>query len=155
MRDLRGHLTLAAFTLLIGVLFALGLGISGMTNPKRVLGFLDVAGNWDPSLMFVMGSALIVHMMAYRIRYRMQRPLAASDWSQIPKSGAIDLRLLAGATVFGVGWGLAGYCPGPAVVSLVTLRPAPILFVVSMLAGMLVVDRLRGRFKGQKGNSAK
>ena len=112
--------------LIAGTLFGAGLAIAQMTNPAKVIGFLDVTGNWDPSLAFVMGSALVVSAVAYRLR----RPTIAT-----PTAG-IDGRLLGGATLFGLGWGLAGFCPGPAIASLVTGSGDVALFVVSMIAGM-------------------
>jgi uncharacterized membrane protein YedE/YeeE len=112
--------------LIAGTLFGAGLAIAQMTNPAKVIGFLDVAGNWDPSLAFVMGSALLVSAVAYRLR---RTSLAT------PTAG-IDGRLIGGATLFGLGWGLAGFCPGPAIASLITGSGDVALFVVSMIAGM-------------------
>ena len=112
--------------LIAGTLFGAGLAIAQMTNPAKVIGFLDVAGDWDPSLAFVMGSALVVSAVAYRLR---GTPIGA------PTTG-IDGRLLGGATLFGLGWGLAGFCPGPAIASLITGSGDVALFVASMIAGM-------------------
>ena len=120
----------------VGFIFALGLGLSGMTQPGKVLGFLDVLGNWDPSLLFVMASALAVHMTAYRLIRRRASPLLASKF-EIPTSKVIDRKLALGAAIFGVGWGLAGYCPGPALVSVASGYEKPMVFVIAMAAGML------------------
>ncbi|WP_437613638.1 DUF6691 family protein [Sorangium sp. So ce834] len=135
-----------ALALLAGALFAVGLGVSGMTQPSRVVGFLDVAGGWDPSLAFVMAGAISVHLLAYRALRRQQRaasegaprfPLFA-DRLSLPTRTGVDARLLGGAALFGVGWGLAGYCPGPALVSLATGSGAVLAFVLAMAAGMAI-----------------
>lgn len=119
---------------LAGVLFGVGLLLSGMTRPERVLGFLDPFGGWDPTLAFVMGSGLAVYALAYRA-LRQRRP-----WfdvrSHIPTRRDIDLPLVAGAAIFGVGWGLAGLCPGPALVGAGSLSNGALAFVAAMLAGM-------------------
>lgn len=120
---------------LAGLLFALGLGISGMTLPSRVLGFLDVSGAWDPSLLFVMGTAIPVYALAHRLSLRARKPLLASAfpvWSRTQ----IDRSLLFGAVLFGIGWGISGICPGPALVNLGALAPGAALFVAAMLGGM-------------------
>lgn len=121
-----------------GLLFAIGLGIAGMTQPSRVLGFLDVVpygnpggGTWDPSLMFVMVGAIAVYMPAFWSARRVLAPRL-----HLPTRKDIDVRLVAGSAMFGVGWGLAGYCPGPALVSLATLTGPALLFGVAMFAGM-------------------
>jgi hypothetical protein len=121
-----------AIALLSGTLFGSGLAVSQMTNPAKVIGFLDVTGAFDPSLAFVMGTALLVSAVAHQIA---RRRLAGASPST-PASSAIDARLLTGAALFGVGWGLAGLCPGPAVAALVTGSADVALFVGSMLAGM-------------------
>lgn len=123
-----------------GFVFGLGLVISGMTDPSKVVGFLDITGAWDPSLAFVMGGAVGVHALLYRIIRPGPRPLLASAW-QIPSRHDIDLRLLGGAAIFGVGWGIGGYCPGPALVSVASLSAAPIVFVVAMSLGMALVPQ--------------
>ena len=121
--------------LVSGTLFGAGLTLSGMTNPARVRGFLDVFGAWDPTLAFVMGSAVLVMAVAWRIRSRMGTPIFAERFS-LPDRKDLDARLITGSILFGVGWGLAGLCPGPAVASL-ALSPLNVLpFVVAMLAGM-------------------
>ncbi len=118
-----------------GLVFAVGLGLAGMTRPAKVIAFLDVAGRWDASLGFVMVGAIAVHAALYRRIVRRPLPLAADRFS-IPPRTAVDARLVAGAALFGVGWGLAGYCPGPAIVSLASGAAAPAVFVVAMLGGM-------------------
>ena len=118
-----------------GVLFGLGLGVSGMTQPQKVIGFLDVFGSWDPSLAFVMVGAIGVHMIGFKLVTKRPSPLFAEKF-QIPTRRDLDKRLIMGSAIFGIGWGLAGYCPGPAITSLVTLSPAVFLFVATMGAGM-------------------
>ena len=123
--------------LVSGALFGAGLTIGGMTDPARVRGFLDLFGSWDPTLAFVMGGALIVMAVAWSFRERMSRPLFGERFS-LPDRGDLDARLIAGAALFGIGWGLAGLCPGPALASL-ALAPISVLpFVLAMLVGMAV-----------------
>jgi uncharacterized membrane protein YedE/YeeE len=118
-----------------GAVFAIGLGISGMTQPDKVRGFLDVTGAWDPSLAFVMAGAIAVHF-AFALRAkRALRPLFAESYSFSGKEH-VDTPLVVGAAIFGLGWGAAGFCPGPAIVSLVTLSPSSIAFVAAMIGGM-------------------
>src|SRR5262245_40835299 len=136
-------LALAAFA--AGLIFGLGLIVSGMANPAKVLGFLDLAGKWDPTLLLVMGGAVAVGMAGFFFAGRRDRSLLNAAM-QIPKSRQIDKRLILGSLVFGVGWGLAGFCPGPAVVALGTGQWKPLVFVVAMLAGMVafeLLERLR------------
>jgi uncharacterized membrane protein YedE/YeeE len=121
----------------VGLIFALGLGISGMTRPEKVIGFLDVFGNWDPSLMFVMGSSILIHLISYRIILKRQSPLLTSTWN-LPQNKNITSSLIAGSALFGMGWGLAGYCPGPSITSLATFQFQPLIFVLSMISGMLL-----------------
>jgi len=135
--------TLAA--LACGIIFGLGLAISGMMNPAKVIGFLDVAGNWDPTLAFVMGGALLVAVPAYRVILGRTRPVLARDFS-LPTKSRLDRPLVYGSALFGVGWGLVGFCPGPAVAAIVTGLPAVLGFVAAMLAGMA----LRALTSGQK-----
>ena len=123
----------AAF--LAGTLFGLGLTVSRMIDPAKVLGFLDIAGSWDPSLALVMAGALLVMAPAYRIARGRRRPLAAQAF-HIPERRDVDAQLILGAVVFGVGWGLVGLCPGPAVSGLALLRYEVGVFVLAMLAGM-------------------
>ena len=129
-----------------GLTFAMGLGISGMTQPAKVIAFLDVAGAWDPSLAFVMLGAIGVHLVFARRVQSVAAPRFAPSFS-LPLTTGIDRRLLLGAALFGIGWGIAGFCPGPAVVSVVTLAPTAIAFVAAMLVGMaayaLVFERAR------------
>ncbi|RAS08280.1 YeeE/YedE family protein [Ensifer adhaerens] len=120
-----------------GLLFGAGLVASDMINPARVRAFLDVAGNWDPSLAFVMGGALIPSTLAYIIRNRWQTPLF-DDQFHVPPRTKPDARLVAGAALFGAGWGLVGFCPGPAIAALTTGRWQAGLFVGAMLAGMII-----------------
>lgn len=121
--------------LVSGALFGLGLAVSGMANPAKVIGFLDVAGDWDPTLAFVMGGAVLVTLIAFRFVLRRQRPVLDEGFS-VPDRNDVDGRLLGGAALFGVGWGLSGFCPGPAVVALTTGLPAVFAFFASMIAGM-------------------
>jgi len=118
-----------------GLLFALGLGLGGMTDPARVQGFLDFTGAWDPTLAFVMGGALAVHAPLSWLIRRRSAPVLAPAFPSL-SSSQVDRRLLAGAALFGVGWGLAGYCPGPALASLASGTGLVLLFVVSMFGGM-------------------
>ncbi len=139
MSDIRTVLA----ALLAGALFGLGLAVSGMTDPQRILGFLDVAGAFDPTLLFVLGGAVGTTMLLFRFVLRRPAPLLAERF-RIPEPRGVDARLLAGAGVFGVGWGLAGYCPGPALVGLGVLSPEALWFVPAMLAGMALHRLLRG-----------
>jgi uncharacterized protein len=120
-----------------GALFGLGLAVSGMTNPAKVIGFLDFAGGWDPTLAFVMGGALLVTIPAFRLILGRQRPILAGDFA-LPTKTSLDARLLGGAALFGVGWGLSGFCPGPAVVALTTGLTPVFAFVAAMVAGMVL-----------------
>lgn len=121
----------------VGILFALGLGISGMTQPDKVIAFLDVTGDWDPALAFVMGGALLVYTLAFRLITRRERPILARQFL-IPTRRDINPPLLIGAALFGAGWGLGGFCPGPALASLVTGATPVLIFVGAMLGGMLL-----------------
>ncbi len=121
--------------LIAGLLFGLGLTVSGMINPAKVLGFLDVAGDWDPSLAFVMAAAIPVAAVGFAIARRHSAPLCAQAFSS-PTATHVDWRLAVGVVLFGVGWGLAGYCPGPALASLFLGNPRVMVFVAAMLAGM-------------------
>jgi uncharacterized membrane protein YedE/YeeE len=128
-----------------GLIFGIGLLVSGMAQPAKVLNFLDLAGRWDPSLLFVMIGALIVVSLGYAFARR-RRPLLA-DKTAAPSKTAIDRNLVTGAILFGVGWGLAGLCPGPALTDLATLHPGVLLFVAAMVAGMLLHDRVWNRMR--------
>jgi uncharacterized protein len=132
------------FSLLAGVVFGAGLTLSDMVNPARVLNFLDIAGNWDPTLIFVMAGGLAVTTLGYRLIFRRDAPVFGGRFN-LPTQPQIDLPLIGGAALFGVGWGLAGICPGPALADLVTLEPKVLLFVVAMLVGMIVANAWRTR----------
>lgn len=124
-----------------GALFALGLGISGMTQPAKVLGFLDVTGRWDPTLAFVMVGAVAVHFVLYRLIRKRRAPLFDSRFD-VPTRRDVDLRLVAGAALFGVGWGLSGQCPGPALTNLATGAWTALVFVAAMALGMILHRRV-------------
>lgn len=119
-----------------GAIFGLGLVISGMANPAKVLGFLDLAGNWDPTLAFVMSGAILVAFPAFQLAKRREKPLLAERWS-LPDRSDIDPRLLAGAALFGIGWGIAGFCPGPALAAIGIVPVEALIFVAAMVAGAL------------------
>jgi uncharacterized protein len=121
--------------LLVGLLFGFGLLLSGMANPAKVLNFLDIAGHWDPSLAFVMGGAVIVATIGYRLTFRRAKPIL-DDGFHLPASQLIDRKLILDAAIFGAGWGLVGFCPGPALVSLTLAAPATLAFVPAMLVGV-------------------
>lgn len=132
-----------------GLVFGLGLSLSGMLNPARVQAFLDIFGNWDPSLAFVLGGAVIVAFIGVRAAKRMDHPVL-DDRFHLPAHQKIDARLLIGSALFGLGWGLGGFCPGPAIASislaaLASSVPQVILFFVAMLVGMMLHDRVWGR----------
>ncbi|WP_413586938.1 DUF6691 family protein [Bdellovibrio sp. HCB274] len=123
--------------LVVGFLFAVGLGISGMTQPKKILDFLTFGAGWDPSLLFVMVAAVPVHMITYRLIRGRKTPLLDTQFF-LPKTKEITKPLMVGSVIFGLGWGLGGYCPGPGLVSLGTGSVTAIVFVFSMMSGMLV-----------------
>jgi uncharacterized membrane protein YedE/YeeE len=123
--------------LVSGALFGLGLAMSGMTDPRRVLGFLDVVGHFDPTLLFVLGGSVTTTLVLFRFVLRRPHPVFAEVF-HLPKRDAIDSRLLLGAGIFGIGWGLAGYCPGPALAGLGIGSVEALWFVPAMLAGMLL-----------------
>lgn len=122
-------------SLFSGLVFGLGLIVSGMANPAKVLAFLDLAGAWDPSLMFVMGGAIAVGFFAFRVAEKRSRTLLGAPQC-LPQPGRIDRRLLVGSALFGVGWGLAGICPGPGLVLLGAGAPEGVVFVLALLAGI-------------------
>lgn len=137
--------------LITGLLFGLGLILSGMTNPAKVTGFLDLAGHWDPSLAFVMGGAIGVGLVAFRVAGKRTSSLLGAPM-RLPAAGLIDRRLVLGSLAFGVGWGLAGYCPGPALASLASGGSRPLIFAAAMLAGMAVFEVLeRARARSRAG----
>jgi hypothetical protein len=127
-----------------GFLFAVGLAIAGMTQPSKVVGFLDVAGDWDPSLAFVMFGAVAVYMLGHRLVLRRDAPLLGSGF-HLPTRRDIDPRLVIGSAIFGVGWGLAGYCPGPVIAALGSGLAVPLVFVAAMALGVLLHDALGKR----------
>ena len=127
----------AVVAFLAGVLFTVGLTLSGMTQPSKVLGFLDVTGAWDPSLALVMVGAIGVHFVARRFILRRGKPVAATSFEE-PKGTSIDAPLIVGAAIFGVGWGISGYCPGPAIATLGTGSLSALVFVAAMAGGMWV-----------------
>ena len=122
---------------IVGLIFALGLGVSGMTQPEKVKGFLDFAGQWDPDLAFVMGGAVLTYFTLFRLVLKRPRPVFTEKFS-VPTRKDLTQPLVIGAALFGVGWGLSGYCPGPALTSVVTGAAEPLLFVASMSIGMLL-----------------
>lgn len=127
--------------LLGGALFGAGACISGMVRPSKVIGFLDFGGPWDPSLVLVMGSALVVSIVAWRIVAKVRTPRFGTEFPA-PPSPVVDARLIGGAAIFGVGWGFSGYCPGPALVSLVSGVPAAFVFNAAMVVAMFVFENL-------------
>lgn len=124
-----------------GVLFGLGLCVSEMVNPARVIGFLDVAGAWDATLVFVMLAAVVIAGIGFQFTDKKSRPILA-DRFFAPERTEIDVRLIMGAVLFGLGWGLAGLCPGPAIAALASLSPSVAMFVGAMVAGQLIASRI-------------
>lgn len=135
--------------LVVGFIFAIGLGISGMTQPEKVVGFLDVFGDWDPSLILVMVGAVLVHAVTYKIIRERDTPLLSPQW-HVPTKKEITPALITGALIFGIGWGLGGLCPGPAITSLASFDSTPYLFVGSMIAGMYLFKKVDNKLKLQK-----
>jgi len=131
---------------LVGLLFGLGLIISGMTDPSKVIGFLDLAGAWDPSLAFVMVGAILIGAIAFNIAKKRQRSLLGAPM-QLSSATELDKGLLIGSLVFGIGWGISGFCPGPAVVSAAAGQPKAWIFVASMLAGIALYNMIERRGK--------
>ena len=131
----------ALFGFLSGLVFGVGLVVSGMSDPAKVLNFLDVAGAWDPSLAFVMGGASVVAFLGYRLAWRRSEPLLMKRFD-VPSSSRIDVPLLGGAALFGVGWGVGGFCPGPAWTALPLLAPGTLVFVPMMLLGLWIGGRM-------------
>ncbi len=130
--------------LLSGIVFGFGLSLSGMLNPVRVQGFLNVFGNWDPSLAFVLGGAVAIAFVGVQVMKKMRHP-AFDDSFHVPTNRKIDAPLVIGSALFGLGWGIGGFCPGPAVASLSVGIPQTILFVAAMLIGMTLYDRVWSR----------
>ena len=130
--------------LAIGLLFGIGIAVSGMMNPAKVLNFFDLAGSWDPSLAFVMGGALAVAVPGYRLVLGRPRPTFEARF-QLPDTKIIDRRLVLGSGLFGIGWGIAGFCPGGALPALGTGKPEVFLFVAALIGGLLIARRLQAR----------
>ena len=124
-----------------GLLFGAGLAASGMTNPEKVQGFLDLTGVWDPSLMFVMGGAVVVTLISFRFILKLSRPVFSEQF-HMPSSTSIDNRLIIGAALFGTGWGLVGYCPGPALAAIAYLNSDVMIFLVAMFVGAFLGQEL-------------
>ena len=122
------------FSLLSGFIFGLGLTLSSMTNPAKVIGFLDITDNWDPSLMFVMIGAIVISAPIFYLLSNKTKPLFELNF-EIPTVKNLDKQLILGSSLFGIGWGIVGFCPGPAISSLFLLNPLSILFVISMIVG--------------------
>jgi uncharacterized membrane protein YedE/YeeE len=133
-------------SLVSGLIFAFGLALSGMTQPAKISGFLDFFGRWDPSLAFVMGGAVVVYVVGHRLALRRGKPLFADALPDRPPA-RVDRSLIAGAIIFGVGWGMSGYCPAPAIVSVGAGASAALWFVPAMVAGM-IAHLLFERFAG-------
>ncbi len=127
-----------------GILFGLGLALSHMIEPNKVLNFLDVAGHWDPSLLFVMIGALSVAMIAFRFILKRPAPVWSASF-QLPHKTSLDVKLIAGAAIFGVGWGMSGYCPGPSVTGLSLFSPESVIMIVTLYLGFFVAHRLLDR----------
>ena len=135
---MKKHLdTLSSF--LVGLIFGVGLILAGMTNPAKVIGFLDITGTWDPSLAFVMGGAILVAIVAFRFAKKRTTNFLGGAM-RLPTSDMIDKRLVIGSLLFGAGWGMAGFCPGPAITSLGTGNPKVLIFVIAMIAGMAIFE---------------
>lgn len=135
--------------LLAGLIFGLGLTISQMVNPAKVLGFLDLLGNWDPSLAFVMGGGLVVTFIGYRLVLRRPKPIADLNF-QIPQKKEIDTKLAIGAVLFGIGWGLVGLCPGPAIAALTIGGTPALIFLAAMIGGMVLFEAYQRFTPGQR-----
>jgi uncharacterized membrane protein YedE/YeeE len=134
--------------LLCGIVFGIGLAVSGMTDTAKVLGFLDLFGVWVPDLAFVMGGAVSVTLVAFRFVLKRETPLLAPGFS-LPTSTTVDGRLLTGAAIFGIGWGVYGYCPGPAISALVYMDNKTFIFIIAMLGGMVLANMVGKRLDRQ------
>jgi len=126
----------------IGLVFGIGIAISGMANPAKVVNFFDIAGTWDPSLAFVMGAALIVTFVGYRVVFKQAAPVFGGGFN-LPTAATLDLRLVGGSAVFGIGWGIAGFCPGGALPALGTGRIDVLIFVASLMVGIMAARMVR------------
>jgi len=142
--------TLSSF--IVGLIFGIGLIFAGMTDPSKVIGFLDIAGNWDPSLALVMGGAILVGFIAFRFANKRATNFIGGAM-HLPTKNDIDRRLIIGSLLFGAGWGMAGFCPGPAITSLGTGNPKAVIFVIAMVAGMALFE-LADRFLHQPRNAS-
>jgi uncharacterized membrane protein YedE/YeeE len=148
---MKKHLdTLSSF--IVGLIFGIGLILAGMTNPAKVIGFLDITGTWDPSLAFVMGGAILVAIVAFRFAKKRTANFLGGAM-RMPTSDMIDKRLVIGSLLFGAGWGMAGFCPGPALTSIGTGNPKAVIFVIAMIAGMAIFE-LADRFWHQPRQAA-
>lgn len=134
-------MNIKASALIAGTLFGLGLGISGMSNPDKVVNFLNILGHWDPSLLFVLGGGVIVTFIGYRLIFTRERPFLDEDFF-VPTNKIIDKKLVIGSSMFGAGWGMTGFCPGPAITGLAFGVIEPVIFVVSMLAGYFFIEKV-------------
>jgi uncharacterized membrane protein YedE/YeeE len=141
MRTQGNNIPFAIISGLTGLIFGLGLVVSGMANPAKVIGFLDLSVPWDPSLMFVMGGAIAIGLPGFFLAKRMKKSLIGLPMN-LPTSTAIDKKLLLGAVLFGAGWGIGGFCPGPAVVAAAALYTDGLIFVGAMLVGMFLFSTL-------------
>jgi uncharacterized membrane protein YedE/YeeE len=148
---MKKHLdTLSSF--IVGLIFGIGLILAGMTNPAKVIGFLDITGTWDPSLAFVMGGGILVAIIAFRFAKKRTVNFLGGAM-RMPTSDMIDKRLVIGSLLFGAGWGMAGFCPGPALTSMGTGNPKAVIFVIAMIAGMAIFE-LADRFWHQPRQAA-
>lgn len=134
---------------IIGLVFGLGIVISGMANPAKILNFFDPLGAWDPSLLFVMGSALAVTFIGYRFILRRNAPIFDSRF-HLPTRRDLDLPLIAGSGLFGIGWGIAGFCPGGAIPALGSGALSPFIFVMAMVGGILIANWLKAKNTGRQ-----
>jgi uncharacterized membrane protein YedE/YeeE len=129
----------------IGAIFGLGITISGMINPSKVLNFFDIAGTWDPSLIFVMGGGLVTAFIGYRLIFRRRAMPVFEPGFALPDKRHIDRDLLSGAAIFGIGWGIAGFCPGGAVPALGLLQPQTPIFLAALVAGIIIARTIKAR----------
>lgn len=128
--------------LIAGLIFGTGIAVSGMINPAKVLNFFDIAGTWDPSLIFVMGAALLVALIGYRLVLKRPRPVFDTMF-HLPTRRDLDPTLIVGSAIFGIGWGIAGFCPGGALPALGLFQPDAVIFVGAMIAGIAIARRIR------------
>ena len=142
---MRSHRTIE---FIVGLIFGIGLILSGMTDPGKVVGFLDLGGAWDPSLAFVMGAAILVGAIAFALAKNRSTTLIGNEF-RLPDSRNIDKSLVAGSVLFGIGWGLAGFCPGPALVAVGMGVPKAVAFFMAMLAGMALFEVVNRRWPGE------